>query len=152
MVRAATADDMAAVAEIWGDGWGDGHLGHVPEELVAIRTRESFVERAPARVADTTVAVANGEIAGFVMVVGDEVEQVYVSKNHRGTGIAATLLTAAERVVSENGHESAWLAVVAGNARARRFYERQGWADDGPFEYPASGGILVPCHRYVKKV
>jgi hypothetical protein len=37
--------------------------------------------------------------------------------------------------------------------RARRFYERRGWTDDGPFEYPAEGGsepVQVPAQRYVK--
>ena len=58
----------------------------------------------------------------------------------------------AERQVTANGHHRAWLAVVAGNARARRFYERQGFTDEGPFDYPAAGGIAVPCHRYTKRL
>jgi GNAT superfamily N-acetyltransferase len=68
---------------------------------------------------------------------------------------AAALLTEAERLVRDNGHEQAWLAVVVGNARARRFYQRRGWADQGPFDYPAAGPngpIAVPVHRYVKRV
>ncbi|MGW1345901.1 N-acetyltransferase family protein [Kribbella sp. NPDC002412] len=154
-IRAAEAGDADAVAAIWYSGWGDGHLGHVPEELVAIRTKESFWTRAAERVADTTVAVQGDEVAGFVMVVGDEVEQVYVSRDHRGSGIAGVLLAEAERQVKANGHAEAWLAVATGNARARRFYERSGWSDAGAFDYPAttdSGPIPVPCHRYVKQV
>ena len=54
----------------------------------------------------------------------------------------------------EMGHGAnavrAWLAVVAGNARARAFYRRRGWADEGPFEHRAPGGFTVPCHRYAK--
>jgi hypothetical protein len=45
--------------------------------------------------------------------------------------------------------------VVPGNARARRFYERNGWIDEGPFDYTAAtenGPISVPCHRYTKAV
>jgi ribosomal protein S18 acetylase RimI-like enzyme len=155
VVRAATAQDADAVAAIWYAGWRDGHLGHVPEELVAVRTEESFWTRAAERVADTTVAVAGDEIAGFVMVVGDEVEQVYVANTHRGSGVAATLLAEAERQVKAAGFTEAWLAVAAGNARARRFYERNGWTDGGAFDYPARVGersIPVPCHRYVKAV
>jgi GNAT superfamily N-acetyltransferase len=154
-LRPARPADADAVATIWRDGWADGHLGHVPEALVAIRTPESFRSRAAERVGDTVVAVAGDEVAGFVMVVGDEVEQVYVSADHRGSGVAAVLLAEAERVVAAAGHRRAWLAVAAGNARARRFYERCGWADEGPFDYGAaiSGGtITVPCHRYVKPV
>ncbi|GAA2793818.1 GNAT family N-acetyltransferase [Kribbella solani] len=154
-VRPATAADAEAVAAVWYLGWQDGHLGHVPDELTALRTEESFGTRAAARVADTTVAVADGEIAGFVMVVGDEVEQVYVARDHRGSGVAGTLLAEAERQVRANGHDEAWLAAVTGNARARRFYERSGWTDAGAFDYAASidgGTFPVPSHRYVKRV
>lgn len=152
-LRPARPDDAAAIGEIWHLGWGDGHLGHVPEELVAVRTGPSFRTRAAERIGDTTVAVVDGAVAGFIMVVDDEVEQVYVSAEHRGKGIADLLMKEAERQVWENGYTQAWLAVVAGNARARRFYERSGWADDGLFDYTArseKGPILVPSHRYVK--
>lgn len=152
-LRPAGPEDAAAVGEIWHLGWGDGHLGHVPEELVAVRTRPSFRTRAAERIGDTTVAVVDGAVAGFIMVVDDEVEQVYVSAEHRGKGIADLLMKEAERQVRENGYTRAWLAVVAGNARARRFYERSGWSDDGLFDYTArteKGPILVPSHRYVK--
>jgi GNAT superfamily N-acetyltransferase len=154
-LRRATIDDVEAVATIWRDGWCDGHLGNVPGELVAARTPESFSSRTTQRVGDTVVAVVDGAVAGFVMVVDDEVEQVYVSSGHRGTGVAAVLLGEAERLVRSNGHERAWLAVVAGNARARRFYERMGWTDEGAFDYPAAnagGTIPVPCRRYVKRL
>jgi len=154
-LRPARDGDAVAVAEIWARGWRDGHLGNVPESLVAVRTPESFRIRAGQRIADTTVADAGGEVAGFVMVVGDEVEQVYVSAAHRGSGIAAVLLAEAERLVASGGHRVAWLAVVPGNARARRFYERCGWVDEGLFDYAAThdGQVIpVPCHRYTKRV
>ncbi|MFG2007249.1 GNAT family N-acetyltransferase [Spirillospora sp. NPDC048911] len=154
-VRPARPDDAAAVAVIWQDGWRDGHLGHVPDELVAVRTPESFQVRAAERVADTTVAVVGDEVAGFVMVVGDEVEQVFVAARYRGSAVAAVLLAEAERQVGENGHAMAWLAVVAGNGRARRFYEREGWADEGLFDHQTpglDGPVTVPCLRYTKSV
>lgn len=154
-LRSATPDDASGIARIWYDGWRDGHLGHVADELVAVRTRESFDQRAAARVGDTVVATVDGAVAGFIMVVGDEVEQVYVAGEHRGTGLAAVLLNEAERLVAANGRSRAWLAVAPGNARARRFYERSGWTDEGLFDYPAAtadGPMPVPCHRYVKDV
>ncbi|HEY3714604.1 MAG TPA: GNAT family N-acetyltransferase [Jatrophihabitantaceae bacterium] len=154
-LRPATSSDAGAVAQIWSDGWRDGHLGHVSDELVALRTRESFDERAAKAIGLTVLAIVDDAIAGFVMVVDDEAEQVYVSADHRGSGVAAILLAEAERLVASNGYQQAWLAVAPGNARARRFYERSGWADEGPFDYPAAGPdgpIPVPCHRYVKRV
>ncbi|WP_432941645.1 N-acetyltransferase family protein [Kribbella sp. CA-253562] len=163
-VRPATPADAEAVAAIWHTGWHDGHDGNVPDELAAVRTKDTFWSRARERVAETTVAVVDATaassetpaevVAGFVIVAGDEVEQVYVSRDHRGSGVAGVLLAEAERQVEAAGHPAAWLAVATGNDRARRFYERSGWTDAGAFDYQAAvdgGTIPVPCHRYVRK-
>ena len=99
------------------------------------------------------MATVAGAVVGFVMVVDDEVEQVYVAAAHRGTGVAKVLIEESERQVKANGHRKAWLAVVAENGRARAFYERAGWVDEGPFDYAAAaegGAIAVPCRRYTK--
>jgi GNAT superfamily N-acetyltransferase len=155
ILRPATAEDISSIAPIWHRGWQDGHVGHVPEELTTARTERSFWSRAAQRLADTTVAEIEGAVAGFVVVVGDEVEQVYVGEDHRGSGVASVLLAEAERRVQHGGHHTAWLAVVAGNERARRFYAKRGWVDEGSVDYQAQGPdgpITVPSHRYVKAV
>ena len=121
--------------------------------LIEARHEDSFRTRAAQRVNNTTLALIHGQIAGFVMVVDNEVEQVYVSAHHRGKGVADMLMAHAERQIKDAGYSSAWLAVVAGNARARKFYERCGWSDGGLFEYSAAGDhgpIPVASHRYVK--
>ena len=157
-IRPATGADMAAVADLWHEGWHAAHAGHVPDGLTHVRTLFSFHERTPPRVADTVVAVTDvehgeGAVMGFAMVVGDEVEQLFVAPAWRSTGVAAELLTAAELRIAAAGHDEAWLAVVEGNARARRFYEKCGWSDGGelPYEVTAGGESFVsPCRRYVK--
>ncbi len=146
---------MATVADIWHRAWHLAHAGHVPDGLTAGRTLAAFHERTPARVADTTVAEDGGRVVGFIMVVDDEVEQVFLDPDLHGSGIAATLLAEAERQVAAAGHDVAWLAVVTGNARARRFYEKHGWSDAGdlPYEVTALGERFVsPCRRYEKRV
>jgi putative acetyltransferase len=155
ILRPGTAADAPTVADIWHAGWHDAHPGHVPDGLTARRTLEAFHDRAPARVADTTVVEVEGEVAGFIMVVDDEVEQVYVGDGYRGSGLADLLLDEAERQVAAGGHDVGWLAVVVGNKRARRFYEKRGWSDDGdlPYEVTALDETYVsPCRRYVKRV
>ena len=152
-LRRALPQDAPTIAELWHLGWRDGHLGFVSQELIGARHEASFRRRAATRVNDTTLALVQGQIAGFVMVVDNEVEQVYVSALHRGKGVADMLMAHAERQIKDAGYSSAWLAVVAENARARRFYERRGWSDSGLFEYAAAGDngpIPVPSHRYVK--
>jgi GNAT superfamily N-acetyltransferase len=113
-LRGALPEDAPTIAEIWHLGWRDGHLGHVSQELIEARHEDSFRTRAARRVNDTTLAVVQGQIAGFVMVVDNEVEQVYVSALHRGEGVADMLMAHAERRIKDAGYSSAWLAVVAG--------------------------------------
>lgn len=156
LLRSPIASDAPAIADVWWTGWNDGHLGHVPDELVAARTKASFDERVAQRIDEqTVVAEIDGDVCGFAMVIDDEVEQVYVRSDHRGSGVASALLRAAADLVRANGHGVAWLAVVAGNVRARRFYEREGWVDEGPFEHAAPDAdqpIIVPAHRYTIRV
>ncbi|HYF47471.1 MAG TPA: GNAT family N-acetyltransferase, partial [Acidimicrobiales bacterium] len=80
----------------------------------------------------------------------DQVEQLYVAPAARGTDVAPALLDHAESVVART-HERAWLAVVAGNARARRFYERRGWVFVRELANAAEDTV-IPALRYEKAV
>lgn len=151
-LRSAWPTDVDAVARIWREGWVDAHLGNVPDALVAARTPASFDRRARERLSDTMLASLGGTVVGFVMVDGDQVDQLYLDRAARGSGAGAALLREAERIVTATGHPRAWLAVATGNAGARRFYERQGWVDAGRFDHEApvpGGSVVVDCHRFV---
>jgi GNAT superfamily N-acetyltransferase len=151
-LRAAEPADVTAIADVWHRGWRDGHLGHVPAGLHAHRTPESFADRVPRRLATTVVASQAALILGFVMVHADELEQLYVAEASRGTGVAAALLAAGEQRIAKD-FALAWLAVVAGNERARSFYARHGWRDAGASDYVAEtlgGTFVVPVRRYEK--
>ncbi len=153
-LRPARDHDAPAVAQVWWEGWGDAHLGHVPEEVVVARTRESFDSRAASRVADISVVEVDGVVRGFVMVGEDEVEQVFLDRGARGSGLATLLLDEGERRVRSHGHRRARLFVVPGNPRARAFYARRGWRDDGDVIYtPVDDDSLeVPTRLYTKHV
>jgi ribosomal protein S18 acetylase RimI-like enzyme len=154
VLRPAGSGDTDAIAELWHAGWRDGHLGHVPDALLPHRSLDVFRGRVPPRVPLTTVAERGGRVVGFVTVREDEVEQVYVAAEARGSGVAAALLGRGEEEVAAR-FEVAWLAVAEGNARARRFYEKRGWRDAGPLDYAAEvpgGTITVRCRRYERRV
>ena len=153
-LRAATPDDVDAIATVWHSGWPEGHLGHVPEALLLHRRLVDFRSRVPALLDRTTVATIGPDVAGFVMVNDDELEQIYVAEAARGSGVAAALLQHAEIAIGDR-FDLAWLAVVAGNIRARRFYARNGWRDAGVFEHEApieGGSIPLAAHRYEKRI
>lgn len=153
-LRAASAEDVDLIAEVWHRGWRDGHLGHVPAALLPHRGLESFRRRVPGRLSGSTVARIGTTLVGFVTVQDDELEQLYVVESARGRGVAVALIRHAEACIAER-FALAWLAVAVGNARARRFYAREGWSDAGALDYaaPIEGGtVSVPCRRYEKRV
>lgn len=152
-IRPAVTGDIDDIAAVWHTGWRDAHLGRVPSSLLAHRQLGDLRVRVPVRLDTTSVASVGSRVAGFVVTHLDEIEQLYLHAAFRGTGIAAELLAHGEGVIVA-GFDRAWLAVVDGNARARRFYERHGWIDTGMFDNPAwmpdGTTIPVPSRRYEK--
>lgn len=154
VVRDATAADVVTTARVWGAAWLDGHRGQVPDALLAARGPEYFTDKAAAMTDSTLLAIEpDGGIAGVAIIAGDELFQLAVDRTVRGRGVGAALLHTVERRVAAASYDRAWLAVVPGNTRARDFYERHGWRDDGPMTYAApaaAGRVHVAVRRYVK--
>jgi len=126
-VRCAEKFEIDQLAKLWYDGWQDAHAQILPAELKRLRTLENFRERLQAALADVRVVGPCGLPAGFCIVNGDELYQLYVSSAARGSGIAAALTADAEARMAKRGVQTAWLACAIGNERAARFYEKHGW-------------------------
>ena len=112
----------------------------MPEALLATRTPAVFARRAAARVPDAVVAARAGSVVGFAVALPatGELEQLFVDAAARGTGVAATLLRAAEARLPKRGR---WhLVTTVGNAAAAAFYAKHGWARAGTATYAADLG------------
>jgi GNAT superfamily N-acetyltransferase len=73
---------------------------------------------------------------------------LFVREPWWGTGLAATLLAMAVEQATAEGYEAMRLYTPALQARARRFYEREGWATDGDAVYePMLAFDLVEYRR-----
>ncbi len=153
-IRNASERDIPALARIWHDGWQDAHAKILPAELSQHRTRDSFEERLHEALPNVRVADA-GATLGFHIIQRDELYQLYVDARARGTGTASALIADAERALLEGGVIVAWLACAVGNARAERFYEKQGWHRNGRVTYPTpipGGTFPVDVWRYEKQL
>jgi GNAT superfamily N-acetyltransferase len=73
---------------------------------------------------------------------------LFVRRDFWGTGVATALLTAAVAEARERGYAQMRLFTPARQARARRFYEREGWAVAGDeFHEPGPDLVLVEYRR-----
>ena len=77
---------------------------------------------------------------GFIEIDGAELRAIYVDPTYWGTGVATALHRRAVACTQ--------LDVIAANARARRFYEREGWTLAGEGEPHDFDGTQVPFVRY----
>jgi ribosomal protein S18 acetylase RimI-like enzyme len=153
IVRNARETDLDRLAMIWHQGWHEAHASLVPAELTRLRTLPNFRERLQAALPD--LRVAGEPSAGFCQLKDDELFQLYVSAEARGTGVAAALIADAETRLAERGVEVAWLACAIGNQRAARFYEKAGWARAGVMIDEAetsAGAFPLEVWRYEKRL
>ena len=73
--------------------------------------------------------------------------QLFVDPAWHGSGLALVLHDEALKQARERGYRAIRLFAAAGQARARRFYEREGWATAGP-EFMLEGfGLEVVEYR-----
>jgi GNAT superfamily N-acetyltransferase len=125
VIRAATAEDLPLVRELWrafnteipDEPWREDDLA---EDLAWLEQaiREDIVLLAD----DDALAVARrkGEKLGFL-------EVVYVRPSARGNGVAAELVREVVSRLGEVGAEMVELEVLASNAQARAIYEHWGF-------------------------
>jgi GNAT superfamily N-acetyltransferase len=154
-VRSADATEIDQLAQLWFDGWREAHAHLVPPELTRVRTLESFRDRLHAALPDIRVVGASGAPAGFCIVKEDELYQLFVSPDARGSGTAAALLADGEARLLASGVQTAWLACAIGNDRAARFYEKCGWRRIGTMINQLEtneGSFLLAVWRYEKSI
>ena len=126
-VRAAETGEIDHLARLWHEGWNDAHGKLAPEGLVRARTLELFQDRLAAALDDTRVVGPAGAPLGLCMIKDDELYQLYVARQARGTGVAAALIADGEARLAARGFATVWLACAIGNDRAARLYEKCGW-------------------------
>jgi GNAT superfamily N-acetyltransferase len=154
-VRAADAAEIDCLAQLWHEVWHESHVPLMPPELTRLRTLASFRERLQAALPDIFVAGPLGAPAGFCVLKGEELYQLFVSAQARGTGTAAALIADAEARLARRGVATAWLACAVGNARAARFYEKSGWHLAATILNPtetSSGPFPLEVWRYEKRL
>ncbi|MEU5257902.1 GNAT family N-acetyltransferase [Amycolatopsis sp. NPDC021455] len=131
MIRPATVADAAAIGEVHVRSWQAAYAGLIPEDFLArlsASARAASWERVIGDGGQVLVAEEDGVLAGFAAYGDGRLYALYLLPEYWGRGLGRTLH---DRVVEGMTGDSAILWVLSTNERAKAFYRRQGWVDDG---------------------
>jgi GNAT superfamily N-acetyltransferase len=156
LIRAATLDDAAELAKLHVAIWRVAYHGIVPDDYLAKldvnRMTKGWRERMNTAGREDFVAIAEGEIVGFVTIgpnrdgeaenVG-ELWAIYVGESRWRGGAGSVMYRHAIQRLRQRGFQS-----VIANTRARRFYEKQGLMHDGVTKSVDFGGRMLDELRY----
>ncbi|SDY73175.1 L-amino acid N-acyltransferase YncA [Micromonospora pattaloongensis] len=161
-LRRATADDLAAVGALHHRSRVDAYRDIVPADALAAVPPGAmgawWIERwSWERHSHVlTVAERDGALAGFTYVGPYEQDEpglgelyaIHLDPDEVGRGVGRLLMIDALATLRERGWSRAALWVLAGNTRARRFYERGGWVADGVERDDRIGAAVTRMVRY----
>ena len=132
--------------------WQAGYRGLIADDFLDALRPEDRVERYRFDGDDPlTIVAVTDRIRGFATISPQtgELGAFYVDPPSWGTGLGRALIIEAEGRLAER-HAVAGLWVLAGNVRARRFYEAGGWRPDGTERADRVFDVAVVEARYLK--
>ena len=166
LVRPARAGDEPGIARVHVASWQDAYRGHMPADYLAAldvdKRAEAWRQRLPSARrsrGDVLVAASGASIVGFAHYGPSrdqdadprrtgEIGAIYLQPESIGQGVGRLLMERAVAGLAGLGYTDVTLWVLDGNTRARRFYERAGWAPDGAAKTDQSWGFPIPEVRY----
>jgi GNAT superfamily N-acetyltransferase len=162
-IRPAGLDDLPVLAETVLLGF-EGYRAFAPrgwEPPPPVIERARIADRLPLEDAWCVLAEAEGEPAGHVAILADRepdgdrapipgagyLWMLFVREPWWGTGLARRLHGMAVREAAARGYEAMRLVTPARHARARAFYEREGWVTDGVETLEPMLGLELVTYR-----
>lgn len=162
IVRPAVPEDALSVARVHVRAWQAAYRGFMPDSYLDGLSVEDRARRYNFSSADVTqprtlLAEEAGAISGFATTSPARDEDargqgelcaLYVEPERWGRGIGRALVVAAREALCRQGFTRAVLWVLAGNARAERFYQADGWTADGLRRGQSVWNVTVDSVRY----
>jgi ribosomal protein S18 acetylase RimI-like enzyme len=161
-VRPSVPEDAEAVERLRIAGWQTAYRGIIPDDFldglpVDVARRRRHMAQLPAELSDS-VATEDGAVVGWVScgpcrdpdrpgARQGEIFACYVDPAAWRKGVGGLLMEHALAVLAAAGRDDVTLWVLEANDRARRFYEKFGFAPDGK-RMLREFGVPVPEVRY----
>jgi len=166
-IRDAAIEDAPAIARVNYLTWLHAYRGIVPDSELDSLNMQSLTEqwRQNLNAAHSRdgclVAIVRDDLIAYSRFYPSEdsdddphrvvtIGSMYVDPKSQGKGIGRKLMGEILAAAKTHGYTEATLHVLAGNERARKFYEYLGWEADLNVVIGRSGDQTVPKMRYRK--
>ena len=158
-VRPAEVEEAAEISLAYIASWRAGYEGLLEADVLDVEGAKRATYDWPAEVRRESsyvgVAVSADVVVGVVEACDPpggsrdlpEIVMLYVVPEYWDIGVASSLLANGVGWIRERGWETARLRVVEAQARARRFYEREGWRLDTELEAAHNGFFELLYYR-----
>jgi GNAT superfamily N-acetyltransferase len=164
LIRPAEPKDAMAVAQVHVRSWQAAYRRLLPDDYLDQIRAEDRAEKYDFTHTDsakprTIVAEEDGLILGFATTMPSRDESLpdhgelcalYADPAHWGRGLGVALVSAARQQLLSQGFDKALLWVLAGNLRAERFYQLDGWKSDGVSRTDTVWDVAVHENRYLR--
>lgn len=164
MIRRAVSEDANRIAEIHVSSWQAAYESMIPADYLSglsVERRESMWKRVINQTKDPVfVSMEGDQMVGFCHVTASrdadadrcaEITAIYVDPPFWRRGHGPALCGAAIAYAEKDAFNEISLWVIAENQRARDFYERMGFLDDGGFKLVERPGFVLKEVRYRRK-
>ncbi len=143
IIRPARSDEYDAIAKLWMDSWCSTGLEVPSERLLTI-----LKERLPREIAggwSLYVAECDSELAAMLAVHVPKLylDQLMIAPSYQGRSLGRRLLAFTRELLPDE----IWLRCAEGNAKAWRWYEREGFVLEKE-EVEPSHGRLMKYYRW----
>ena len=155
-------DDLLAISRIYALSWKAAYRGILPDAYLDTLREDRWAPflkdpkdiRSLVMIKDTqfigTASVCparDPKMAGW-----GELVSIYLLPEHYDKGLGKPLLEAALAELERMGFKDIYLWVLRDNSRARRFYEKNGFADSGETGSYEISGESIPEVKYIKRI
>ena len=158
--KVTTDDDLEAIGEIYAQSWKTAYCGIVPQNyldglhggmwagVLSDSQYDAFVVCEDGKyIGASSICAARDEaMAGY-----GEIVSIYLLPEYFGKGYAAPLFNHVVNALLEKGYKDMYLWVLQENARAQKFYEKQGFSKHGDTLSFEIEGKEITDIRYIRK-
>jgi len=159
--KIAPTDNFDDIARIYVRSWRHAYINIVPQQYLDELSENHFANRLKNNYVNTFVMIENGEYIGASSISAardekmsgwGEIPSIYLLPEYIRKGFGKLLLDNSVAALLNMGYDKIYLWVLEANTRARRFYEKNGFAFSGDKKDKMVidiGGKDLPEVRYI---